>query len=425
MPSTSLPVLVLMLAQQPAAGQAAENIKLTTGQMLSGLLVLMLAGLSFIVGLRWIVSILNQRHPLPDAGRGIPRVPPLLTIVALGVILLQLVAVWSASFAPADSIPPGSTPETAARVEADNAKQENASADAATPNTAAPNTAAEAQTPADKADADDPARNVLEVETRKKAWLLLIASLVMNLVICIPITIVLLNVKLPGRIRAAATFSPTDTVIAADTQDRPYAASAGFATDATWPDPETNLGTDSGSEPETALAEIRFKPAEMRFSEPADRFSLFEELRFASEVMLAAYFPTMLLRVILVALMQGITGEEAPSNPLLEMITGGAGGGLLAMIIFLGIVMAPLAEELQFRVVLLGGMLQTTSRRYALAVSSITFALLHGFPDGLALLPLAFALGYAYERRQSYLTVVLVHFLFNSLNLGIAFFGMS
>lgn len=413
MPIDSLPVLILMLAQQPAAGQAAENIRLNTSQMLSGLLVLLLAGLSFIVGIRWIVSILNRRHPLPDAGRGIPRVPSLLTIVAIGVILLQLVAVWSASFAPADSIPPGSSPRTAARGETDNAKQDNAAPENGTPDAATPNMAAEAQPPGDESEADDPAKNVVDEETRKNAWLLLIASLVMYLVICIPMAIVLLSIKQAGGVRVTATFSSTASLVAAETQDLPYSASAGLRTDATWPDSET------------ALAEKPPEPAELKFSEPADRFSLFEELRFASEVMLAAYFPTMLLRVILVALMQGITGEEAPSNPLLEMITSGAGGGLLAMIIFLGIVMAPVAEELQFRVVLLGGILQTASRRYALAISSITFALLHGFPDGLALLPLAFALGYAYERRQSYLTVVLVHFLFNSLNLAISIFAMS
>lgn len=413
MPSTSLPDLILMLAQQPAAKQAAENIKLTTSQMLSGLLVLLLAGLSFVVGIRWFVSILNGRHPLPDAGRGIARVPHLLTIVALSVILLQLVAVWSASFAPADSIPPGSSPETAAEGEADSAKQDHVTQENAAPDAATPNTAAEVQAPAEKSDADEPAKNVLDEKTLQNAWLLLIASLAINLVICIPMAIVLLNVKQPGGVRVAATFSSAAPLVAAETQDLPYSASAELRTDAAWPDSEISLAEKP---PETA---------ELHFSEPAGRFSLFEELRFASEVMLAAYFPTMLLRVLLVALMQGITGEEAPSNPLLEMITGGAGGGLLAMIIFLGIVMAPVAEELQFRVVLLGGILQTASRRYALAVSSITFALLHGFPDGLALLPLAFALGYAYERRQSYLTVVLVHFLFNGLNLAIAFFAMT
>jgi membrane protease YdiL (CAAX protease family) len=102
------------------------------------------------------------------------------------------------------------------------------------------------------------------------------------------------------------------------------------------------------------------------------------------------------------------------------MITGGAGGTLLAMIIFAGIVVAPVVEELQFRIVLLGGLIQAGFQRIAVIASAVSFALLHGFPDGLALLPLAFALGYAYVRRQSYLTVILIHFLFNAINLAIA-----
>ena len=52
------------------------------------------------------------------------------------------------------------------------------------------------------------------------------------------------------------------------------------------------------------------------------------------------------------------------------------------------------------------------------------FAFAHGFPDALALLPLAAALGYAYLRRRSYVTVVLVHFFFNSFNMAIALIAL-
>ncbi len=56
----------------------------------------------------------------------------------------------------------------------------------------------------------------------------------------------------------------------------------------------------------------------------------------------------------------------------------------------------------------------------ALVLSSILFGLVHGLPDGLALLPLAFALGYTYLRRRSYITVMLVHFFFNAFNMLVA-----
>jgi membrane protease YdiL (CAAX protease family) len=59
-----------------------------------------------------------------------------------------------------------------------------------------------------------------------------------------------------------------------------------------------------------------------------------------------------------------------------------------------------------------------------LGVSSVLFAFAHGFPDSLALLPLAFALGYTYLRRRSYITVMMVHFLFNAFNMVLAFASM-
>ena len=57
-------------------------------------------------------------------------------------------------------------------------------------------------------------------------------------------------------------------------------------------------------------------------------------------------------------------------------------------------------------------------------VSSVIFAFAHGFPDSIALLPLAFVLAYTYSRRRSYRTVVLVHFLFNLFNMVLAVLPM-
>jgi membrane protease YdiL (CAAX protease family) len=88
------------------------------------------------------------------------------------------------------------------------------------------------------------------------------------------------------------------------------------------------------------------------------------------------------------------------------------------------VLFAPLVEELQFRVVVLGGIAQMGRPMLALGVSSVLFAFAHGFPDSLALLPLAFALGYAYLRRRSYITVMLVHFLFNGFNMALALLAL-
>lgn len=371
--------VLLLLMQQPAAGPAVENVEVTASQALSLVLLMLVTGLSLAIGIKWSVIILRREHPLPSAERGLPRIPGLLTVITVAVTCLQMLAVWSASFAPADSIPPG-----------------GGAADTATAG----------------AESDAPAE--LDEESRSRAWKLLLASLFMNLVICIPMAIVVLTATLNGRMQVS----------------RPAAVRASpqmFASQPAWPDLDPGVGRTPGEvfeEPQME-GETDIPASSLPATSEVPRFSISAELMYAVEVMLAAYVPTMLLRILLAVGIKAVTGEDAPSNPLLEMITGGAGGSLLAMVIFLGIVMAPLAEELQFRVVLLGGMLQSAFRRAGLIVSSVTFSLLHGFPDGLALLPLAFALGYAYERRQSYVTVVIVHFLFNSLNLAVALLAMQ
>lgn len=382
MPPELLPSTFLIPAWQQGASQTTEPIEITTGQTLSLLLLLPLAGLSIVAGIKWLVAILQRQHPLPYAGRGLPRIPRLLTAVTIFITLLQMVAVWSTTIAPADSVPPGS----GAAVTTDSTADD------------------QPQAPAE-----------LDEKTRATAWKILIASLAMNLVVCIPMAIVVLNGLPNGRVH---TNSPAVVVEPPTTP---------LSSTAAWPDLDADPFHDAPQPTTVTAAVLSPGPAAPLPPNPPipTPFSFPKELLFALEVMLAAWFPTMLLRMLLVLIMQAVTGNEAPSNPLLEMITGGADGGLLAMIIFLGIIMAPLAEELQFRVVLLGGLLQSPARWLALAVSSVTFSLLHGFPDGLALLPLAFALGYAFERRQSYLTVVLVHFLFNGLNLALAFCATS
>jgi len=86
------------------------------------------------------------------------------------------------------------------------------------------------------------------------------------------------------------------------------------------------------------------------------------------------------------------------------------------------LVAAPLFEELLFRV-LLQGWLQTRVSPAAAVVSvAFAFAAIHGssWPDPLPLIPLSLILGYLYYRRRSYLANVLMHSLFNGVNLWMA-----
>ena len=149
-------------------------------------------------------------------------------------------------------------------------------------------------------------------------------------------------------------------------------------------------------------------------------FSLTRELRFAAEVFLAAYLPTTALRLLIVLISMSIVGEPPASHPFLEMLEAGVSVPMILMILVMAVFVAPIVEELQFRVVILGGIAQLGKPMLALIASSILFSFAHGFPDSIALIPLALALGYTYLRRRSYVTVMLVHLLFNGFNMILA-----
>ena len=187
------------------------------------------------------------------------------------------------------------------------------------------------------------------------------------------------------------------------------------ASESPWAAPQAESNISSSAE--------MISPGETS-GEVDEPFSFLTELRYAAEVFLAAYVPTAMLRVLVVALTAGLTGEVPDQHPFLEMMESDVGIAVLGLIALTAVVLAPIVEELQFRVVILGGIAQLGRPWLALVVSSVLFAFAHGFPDSLALLPLAFALGYAYLRRRSYITVMLVHFLFNAFNMVLAFLSM-
>jgi membrane protease YdiL (CAAX protease family) len=84
------------------------------------------------------------------------------------------------------------------------------------------------------------------------------------------------------------------------------------------------------------------------------------------------------------------------------------------------VVLAPLAEELTYRVLLQGWCQSQFSPWMAIPFSATIFSLVHRSPDCFPLFPLALILGYVYYRRRSYLAVVLIHSLFNATNLAFA-----
>ncbi|MCH2210061.1 MAG: CPBP family intramembrane metalloprotease [Fuerstiella sp.] len=153
---------------------------------------------------------------------------------------------------------------------------------------------------------------------------------------------------------------------------------------------------------------------------PAEEWQWKPELQFATEICLVAWLPTALLKLTLALLL-----PAQDQHPFLEMIMNGVSTESLLLIAVTAVVLAPLMEELLYRVVILGGFLNHRSPfrlpvPLAICVTSLLFAFAHGFPDSIALLPLAAAIGWTYCQRRSYRTVVLVHVLFNGFNIAVA-----
>lgn len=101
----------------------------------------------------------------------------------------------------------------------------------------------------------------------------------------------------------------------------------------------------------------------------------------------------------------------------LQLLSNQPGPVLIALMVFAVCVVAPLLEELLFRVIFQGWLRQAVGRWTAILTTAIAFAVIHGWRDSLPLLPLAVVLGWLYDRHRSYLAVVVTHGLFNGLML--------
>jgi membrane protease YdiL (CAAX protease family) len=93
---------------------------------------------------------------------------------------------------------------------------------------------------------------------------------------------------------------------------------------------------------------------------------------------------------------------------------------VLAWIAVSVVVLAPLAEELTYRVLLQGWCQSHFSPSAAIVFSALIFSIVHGTPDCFALFPLALVLGFVYYRTRSYVAVVVLHALFNATNLTLS-----
>jgi len=115
--------------------------------------------------------------------------------------------------------------------------------------------------------------------------------------------------------------------------------------------------------------------------------------------------------------------DPETQHPLLRMLSDHPSPTVVAWIAFAVVVTAPLAEELQYRVIVQGWLQSFLPAAWVIPGVAILFSGVHEFPDSLPLVPLALILGYVYYRTHSYLAVVTLHALFNAMNLAFSLWG--
>ena len=130
---------------------------------------------------------------------------------------------------------------------------------------------------------------------------------------------------------------------------------------------------------------------------------------------LAAIIPTSLLLLSLLAFR-----SQETQHPLLRLLQQDQNWPILMLLATSAVVVAPLSEELLFRVILQGWLTRRCGSTAGITLVAVLFAFIHGWRDGLALIPLALILGYIYDRRRDYTAIVATHALFNLANLFLA-----
>ncbi|MCP4175593.1 MAG: CPBP family intramembrane metalloprotease [Fuerstiella sp.] len=403
-----MPSDVLLVAQVNA--DVLQDIEITAGHILSGLLVL-----SALVGSLAMIAVWAKR-----IGQGIPALPaaarkPLCVPVLLLLCGLALTVAMATMVA---GTPDGTLDVATSAESAEETPAEEIAASGSS------------DVDADDVDETEPAGDALQtpdVGASNAADLkeLLVGTLTMNLTMFVIFGTAIFLAQ-QGRSRVPGGRDDLTYVAeqeAMTTQPSPQFGDLDAPPDVMTPIPSASLDSPyAPSEPFGTLADSAddgaATPSDL--SDPKlplvqERWKFNRELRYAFETFLVAYLPTAAVRILMVSLL-----PEAPSHPFLEMIQDGVDWGTMSLIAVMAVVVAPLVEELLYRVTILGGMMQQGWLVPGWIVSSVLFGFAHGFPDSIALLPLAFAIGYVYMRRRSYRTVMLIHLLFNGFNMVIA-----
>jgi membrane protease YdiL (CAAX protease family) len=125
-----------------------------------------------------------------------------------------------------------------------------------------------------------------------------------------------------------------------------------------------------------------------------------------------------MLAGFVINLISGYCGQAPEMQDVVRWVLEEKSIFILASLIFFGIVVAPIIEEIMFRGFLQPVLKNSFGGRYAIAVTASLFAAVH--MDMFAFLQifiLGMLLGYLYEKTQTLIASIVVHILHNSLTL--------
>ena len=141
---------------------------------------------------------------------------------------------------------------------------------------------------------------------------------------------------------------------------------------------------------------------------------------FQGVVAYVAMIPLFLACSIAVHVWLQWAGHEPAPQDVILLFAQLEGGFMYYYFIFLAVVLAPLAEEVLFRGILLPALGRRIGLGAAILISSALFALMHFHVPALApLLILSVALSLAYIYTRSLVTPIVMHVLFNAVSLTV------
>ncbi|MCA9040018.1 MAG: CPBP family intramembrane metalloprotease [Planctomycetaceae bacterium] len=147
---------------------------------------------------------------------------------------------------------------------------------------------------------------------------------------------------------------------------------------------------------------IRLADCGFRFDQPLDQIK--------SGVY--SFFLAMPLVLLVMVLTSPLRSQEK-THELIKVMQQDGNLSNNLLIGFSVIILAPLTEELLFRVCLQGAW-QERNPSLAIVMTALLFAFIHGLPDAYPLIPLALILGTLYYYKKSYLACVVLHMVFNA-----------